>query len=53
MRTQMLAFVFALSFSVAANAATISGAVSDATGAALPQARVVLRDIATGQEVVG
>lgn len=32
-------------------AATIGGVVSDATGAALPSARVVVRDIATGQEV--
>ena len=33
-------------------AATVRGTVSDTTGAALPSARVVLRDIATGQEIV-
>jgi hemoglobin/transferrin/lactoferrin receptor protein len=32
-------------------AATISGEVTDATGAVLPDARVVLRDLATGHEV--
>ncbi len=33
-------------------AATVRGTVSDTTGAALASARVVLRDIATGQEIV-
>ena len=35
-----------------ADAATITGVVSDTTGAVLPGARVVLRDVATGREVV-
>jgi len=34
------------------DAATITGVISDATGAALPAARVVVRDVATGREVV-
>ncbi len=34
-------------------AATVRGLVTDATGAPLPDARVVLRDVATGQETVG
>ena len=37
---------------VSALAATISGRVTDSTGAALPDARVVLRGVATGQETV-
>ena len=36
---------------VAAEAAGINGVVTDTTGAPLPSARVVLRDLATGQEV--
>ncbi|MGH9387281.1 MAG: TonB-dependent receptor [Vicinamibacterales bacterium] len=45
-------FVFALAASAAASAhaATISGVVSDATGASLPSTRVVARDVATGRE---
>ena len=35
-----------------ARAATVGGTVSDATGAALGDARVVLRDVATGQEQI-
>jgi outer membrane receptor protein involved in Fe transport len=35
----------------AAGAATVTGVVSDPTGASLPGARVVLRGVATGQEV--
>jgi len=50
MRTLILALTFVVSFSAAAAAPSISGAVTDTTGAALPDARVVLRDIATGQE---
>ena len=46
-------FLLAVSMSLAAHAATIGGVVSDATGAILPAARVVVRDIATGQEVAG
>jgi outer membrane receptor protein involved in Fe transport len=50
----MRALVAVLSFliltSAAVEAATISGVVSDTTGAVLPDARVILRDIATGRE---
>jgi hemoglobin/transferrin/lactoferrin receptor protein len=52
---RMRVFVFlcaALLASSLAEAATITGVVSDATGAVLPGARVVLRDVATGKEVV-
>ncbi|MEO8678088.1 MAG: TonB-dependent receptor [Vicinamibacterales bacterium] len=42
-----------LSVSLAASAATISGVVSDATGGSVSKARVVVRDIATGQELSG
>ncbi|MGE0126395.1 MAG: carboxypeptidase regulatory-like domain-containing protein, partial [Vicinamibacterales bacterium] len=34
-------------------AATVRGLVTDSTGGPLPASRVVLRDVATGQEVVG
>lgn len=49
------AFVLAASLcaAVPSGAATITGVVSDITGAALPAARVVVRDIATGRESVG
>jgi outer membrane receptor protein involved in Fe transport len=46
-------YVFFLLAPLAASAATISGVVSDATGAALVGAKVVVRDIATGQELNG
>ena len=52
---RMRVFVFlcaALLANSLAEAATITGVVSDATGAVLPGARVVLRDVATGKEVV-
>ncbi|HEX4914366.1 MAG TPA: TonB-dependent receptor plug domain-containing protein, partial [Vicinamibacterales bacterium] len=42
----------ALSVATPVSAATISGMVSDSTGAALTMTRVTLRSIATGQEVV-
>ncbi len=45
--------VAALAAALPANAATIAGVVSDATGAALPSAHVVVRDIATGRELSG
>jgi outer membrane receptor protein involved in Fe transport len=44
--------VAALSAAVPVSAATISGVVTDTTGAALTDARVTLRDIATGREIV-
>ena len=48
------AFLFLAAFAVAApsSAATLSGTVSDSTGAALASARVTLRAIATGAETV-
>ena len=45
--------VAVLSAAVPAHGATIAGVVSDATGAALAAARVVVRDIATGHEITG
>ncbi|HYN06702.1 MAG TPA: TonB-dependent receptor [Vicinamibacterales bacterium] len=51
---RMKVFVFLLAAVLAgspAEAATITGVVSDATGAVLPGARVVLRDVATGKEI--
>ncbi len=54
MRTfRVVAFLLSLFLSLAASAATISGVVTDASGASVPQSRVVVRDIATGQEVSG
>lgn len=48
-----LVFAAALAlWASAADAASITGVVSDATGAAIPGARVVLRDLASGQETV-
>jgi outer membrane receptor protein involved in Fe transport len=44
-------FLAALCVAVPASAATISGIVTDSTGAALTSATVTLRSIATGQEV--
>ena len=40
-----------LGVSAAAQAATITGVVTDATGATLPAVHVALRDVATGREV--
>jgi hemoglobin/transferrin/lactoferrin receptor protein len=55
MRTRLILFlcVAQLVWAVPSMAATISGLVTDSTGAPLPDARVVLRDVATGQEVQG
>ncbi len=57
MRTRLFARLLAACVIVAlsalsASAATVGGAVSDATGGALPGTRVVLRGVATGQESV-
>ena len=49
----VLMLVAALAAASPADAGTVSGVVTDATGAALTQARVVVRDIATGREIVG
>ena len=51
-RRVFVSFVAVLLTVIPASAATISGLVSDATGAALPGARVVLRDVAAGRELV-
>jgi len=45
-------FAAALLAAAPSLAATLRGAVSDSTGAAIPSARVVLRVLATGQETV-
>ena len=44
-------FMAAVLTAAPAVAATVSGVVSDVTGAALPESHVVLRGLATGQEV--
>jgi hemoglobin/transferrin/lactoferrin receptor protein len=49
---RLMVLVSALALAVPVSAATISGVISDATGAALPLTRVTLRDIATGQETI-
>ena len=50
MRRMLAALLLVVFAAAAVEAATISGLVSDSTGGALINARVVLRDIATGQE---
>jgi hemoglobin/transferrin/lactoferrin receptor protein len=53
MRTfSALMLIAALAVATPVSAATISGVVSDRTGAALTMARVTLRSIATGQETI-
>ena len=50
MRSRLAMYVCAvLVTAIPASAATISGLVSDATGAALPKTIVVLRDLAAGK----
>jgi outer membrane receptor protein involved in Fe transport len=46
----VLALAISLFISSAVQAASISGVVTDTTGATLPDVRVVIRDIATGRE---
>ena len=46
-------FIAALAIAGPASAATIGGLVTDSTGAALPSTRVILRMLATGQELTG
>src|SRR6185503_4803467 len=53
MRTRVFAGAVCLTLSLAASsawAANVAGLVSDATGAAVPGATVVLRELATGRE---
>ena len=53
MRTRVLVFLLAAVLAgSSAEAATITGVVSDPTGAVLSGAKVVLRDVATGREIV-
>ncbi|MEQ1756751.1 MAG: TonB-dependent receptor [Vicinamibacterales bacterium] len=51
-RRAAFAIIFLLAFGLTASAATIGGQVTDSTGASLAGARVVLRAVASGQEVV-
>jgi outer membrane receptor protein involved in Fe transport len=46
----LLLLALCLSFAVPASAASVTGTVTDATSAALPAARVVVRNVATGVE---
>jgi outer membrane receptor protein involved in Fe transport len=48
----VVVFLALLGAAVPSSAATVSGLVTDSTGAALPAARVTLRSIASGQETV-
>lgn len=53
MRTfRILALLSAMTVAASSSAATIGGFISDSTGAALPATRVILRAVATGQEMV-
>ena len=47
---RVLVFALVACAALPAEAATINGVISDVTGAALSGARVVIRDVATGQE---
>ena len=47
---RLLVVLFSVCFAASAQAATISGVVTDVTGASLPSTRVVVRDVATGRE---
>lgn len=54
MRTRILVLCTALAvWAVPVLAATVTGVVTDGTGAPLPDTRVVLRSVTTGQEVEG
>ncbi|MEZ5293642.1 MAG: TonB-dependent receptor [Vicinamibacterales bacterium] len=54
MRARLLGtFVAMVLGGLPASAATVRGVVTDTTGAALPDARVVVRSVASGQEVEG
>ena len=54
MRTRILVLCTALAvWAVPALAATVTGVVTDGTGAALADTRVVLRSVTTGQEIEG
>ncbi|MCC6991284.1 MAG: TonB-dependent receptor, partial [Acidobacteria bacterium] len=52
MRTRVSGILIALLlWALPASAATVRGLVTDTTGAPLPDARVVVRDVATGREI--
>jgi outer membrane receptor protein involved in Fe transport len=52
MRTRVFGVLIALLlWALPASAATVRGIVTDTTGAPLPDARVVVRDVATGREI--
>ena len=52
MRTRVFGILTALLlWALPASAATVRGIVTDTTGAALPDARVVVRDVASGREI--
>ena len=51
-RLCVLVFLAIVGVAIPASAATISGVITDSTGAALPNARVTLRSIATGEETI-
>ena len=52
MRTRVFGILTALLlWALPASAATVRGIVTDTTGAPLPDARVVVRDVATGREI--
>ena len=53
MRTfRVVVFLSAIALAASASAATISGIITDSSGAALPSTRVVLKSLATNEETV-
>ena len=51
-RLRILVFLAAMAAAASASAATISGVISDSSGAALPSTRVVLKSVATSEETI-
>jgi hemoglobin/transferrin/lactoferrin receptor protein len=49
---RILVFLSAIAVAATSSAATISGVISDSTGAALPSTRVMLKAVATGEEAI-
>ncbi|HEX6162935.1 MAG TPA: TonB-dependent receptor [Vicinamibacterales bacterium] len=53
MRTfRLCVFLSAIALAASASAATISGVITDSSGAALPSTRVVLKSLASGEETI-